>query len=41
LDSDLPSWNRDHRQRWLDERGGRRIRVAGDRQICGDVDPSA
>lgn len=40
LDSDLPSRNRDHRQRRLDERGGRRIRVAGDRQICGDVDPS-
>jgi hypothetical protein len=39
LDSELPSRNRDHRQRRLDERGGRRIRVAGDRQICGDVDP--
>ena len=40
LDSDLPSRNRDHRQRRLDERGRWRIRVAGDRQIGGDVDPS-
>src|SRR6266576_3894724 len=40
LDSDLPGRNRDHRQRRLDERGGRRIRLAGDLQICGDVDPS-
>ena len=40
LDSDLPSRNRDHRQRRLDERGGWRIGVAGDRQIGGDVDPS-
>ena len=40
LDSDLPGGNGDHRQRGRDERGGRRIRVARDRQICGDVDPS-
>ena len=40
LDSDLSSGNGDDRQRWLDERGGGRVRIANDGQISGDVDLS-